>query len=70
MGDKVTVDRSGWRSLFKGLEAGKDPLTKGAAPFLIKRHEDQDPSLTSTCLLHHVKNPDRTFGPRSMIIEQ
>jgi len=46
-----------------------DPLIKEVALFLIRRREDQDPGLSSTCLLHHVKNPDRTFGPLSLIIE-
>ena len=32
MGDEVPVDRSAWRSLFKGLETGRDPLIQRSCP--------------------------------------
>jgi hypothetical protein len=62
MGNEIGVVRALWGSLFTGAETGKDPPFREAALFLIKRHKDQDPGFSSTCLLHHVKNPDRTFG--------
>jgi len=63
MRNEVGVVRSLWRSLFNGPETGKGLLIRETALFLINRHEDQDPGLPCSCLLHHVKNPDRTFGP-------